>query len=156
MPPPSTEGPKRDTHNSRPAAQPLTQPTVHGYLRRAYARSLIRCLVTNMSVSVGYFKRFWRALDRFGAALFYNIEDITISSLCWAVRNEAANITARHATTRLRLYGWQERTLLWMGNGLEFFWPGHCEGARISDIGVANNTKTLLEPWFLREPQDAK
>lgn len=95
---------------------------------------------------VTYFKRFWRGFDRFGAAVIYNIEDVTISSLCWVVLNADTNITAKKALVTLRLAPWQHATLKWIGHGLEFFWPGHCEGARISDIGVSENIQELLCP----------
>lgn len=77
-------------------------------------------------------------LDRLGAALIFNEPDITISSLCWVVRTPSA------AVIPLKLSGWQYRLLLWIGDRLEQFWPGHCADARGGDLDTSARSRLLL------------
>ena len=79
------------------------------------------------------------AVDRLGAALLFNEPDITISSLCWVVRS---GTPAQNAA--LKLYGWQKSALQLVGDGLEYFWPGHCARARTSDIQTSSRAAQLL------------
>lgn len=84
------------------------------------------------------------ALDRLGAALIFNEPDITISSLCWIVRNATKYRIAEVALPKLKLAVWQKFALVWIGNGLEYFWPGHCEAARQGDLQTGANARSLL------------
>lgn len=79
------------------------------------------------------------AIDRFGAAVIFNEPDITISSLCWVVRlGTPAQVAA------FKFSSWQRLVLRGIGSGLEFFWPGHCAGARDEDIAVSSRTRQML------------
>lgn len=84
------------------------------------------------------------AVDRLGAAVIYNQPDITISSLCWIVRNGTKLKIAEDALPVLRLAPWQKFSLVWIGNGLEYFWPGHCEAARKGDLQTGARARRLL------------
>lgn len=78
-------------------------------------------------------------VDRLGAAVIYNEPDITISSLCWIVRSGTDQQRAA-----LKLYRWQLLSLRGIGNGLEYFWPGHCARARTGDIQTSARARALL------------
>jgi hypothetical protein len=78
------------------------------------------------------------AVDRFGAAIIYNEPDITISSLCWIVRTNAPTLAS------LKLSPWQLKSLVYIGNGLERFFPGHCAAARLGDLETSARSRTLL------------
>jgi hypothetical protein len=78
-------------------------------------------------------------IDRLGAALVFNEPDITISSLCWVVRNGNSEELGA-----LKLYSWQLCALRGIGNTLEHFWPGHCTRARDGDIQASTRARTLL------------
>lgn len=84
-------------------------------------------------------------LDRFGAALFFNRPDITISALCWVVRFAPTDLVAAAALRDLELYRWQAAILSWIGDGLELLQPGHCAYARASDTITAKSTVSLLQ-----------
>lgn len=84
------------------------------------------------------------AVDRFAAALVYNQPDITISSLCWIVRNGEKLKIAEDALLVLKLSKWQHRSLVLIGNGLERFFPGHCEAARRGDLLTGQRARSLL------------
>lgn len=84
------------------------------------------------------------ALDRAAAAVFFNRPDITISSLCWIVRNRVSNPIAGHAYSLCKFSGWQTKLLQWIGAGLEFIAKGHCAAARDSDLAVSNSVLALL------------
>jgi hypothetical protein len=84
------------------------------------------------------------ALDRLGAALVFNEPDITISSLCWIVRYATKLKIAEDALPKLKLAEWQKFALTWIGNGLEYFWPGHCESARQGDVQTTFRARGLL------------
>lgn len=77
--------------------------------------------------------------DRLGAAIIFNEPDITISSLCWIVRDGSSDMVAR-----LKLYGWQRLLLGAIGAGLEHFWPGHCIAARTGDLDTSARSRFLL------------
>jgi hypothetical protein len=83
-------------------------------------------------------------VDRFAAALVYNQPDITISSLCWIVRNGEKLKIAEDALVVLKLSKWQHRSLTLIGNGLERFFPGHCEAARMGDLQTTQRARSLL------------
>jgi hypothetical protein len=85
------------------------------------------------------------AIDDMGAALFFNRNDITISSLCWLQRtadNGDPNICARLASLYLRT--WQHSFLRHVGDALEWLSPGHCERARIADRARGRSMDALL------------
>lgn len=84
-------------------------------------------------------------LDRFGAAVFFNRPDITISSLCWIVRYALQDdVIAIQALSTLKLYKWQHWILLKLSSVLEWIQPGHCFGARATDIETAQSVLNLL------------
>lgn len=87
------------------------------------------------------------AIDRLGAALLFNEPDITISSLCWIVRYATTLKIAENALPVLKLAGWQRFALQWIGNGLEHFWPGHCDAARWGDLQTNQRTRDLLSDF---------
>lgn len=72
------------------------------------------------------------AVDEFAAALFFNRADLTISSMCYIVRQ---GTTAQ--LVFLKPSPAQRAVLLAIGAGLEFFWPGHCKAAWASDLSRA-------------------
>lgn len=79
------------------------------------------------------------ALDRWGGAIIFNEPDITISSLCWIVREGSTSMQSA-----LKLYGWQLLALRGIGSALEYFWPGHCAAARLGDLQTSARSRTLL------------
>lgn len=76
-------------------------------------------------------------LDCFGAILFWNQPDITISSLCRLVQ--------LNKISALKLYGWQHWILKQLAPVLNWIQTNHCELARLSDIARAKRTLALLE-----------
>jgi hypothetical protein len=84
------------------------------------------------------------AFDRLGAALLFNQPDVTISSLCWVVRNGTSLKIAEDALRAMKLARWQLWFLWRVGDGLERFWPGHCERARRSDLQTQERARKLL------------
>jgi hypothetical protein len=83
-------------------------------------------------------------VDRLGAALVFNQPDITISSLCWIVLNGEKLKIAEDALVELKLWRWQRFALKWIGHGLEYFWPGHTEAARLGDLQTGERSRKLL------------
>lgn len=79
------------------------------------------------------------AFDRNAAAIVFNEPDITVSSLCWIVRNGSTQMVQA-----LELYGWQDELLIVIGAGLEYFWPGHCASARAGDLQASARSRQLL------------
>jgi len=90
---------------------------------------------------VSYFKTVMLGLDDWGSAALLGRNDLCISAACGLVR------TQRDAG--LKLWAWQRIFLKGVGSALDFFWPGHCEGAIGGDINRANSTLALLQ-----EPHD--
>jgi hypothetical protein len=94
------------------------------------------------------------ALDRFGAAVFFNMTDCCISSLCWvmlATTGRIETIAAEKARAlatldSLKPYRWQEEALLFIGRALEWHWPGHCKASANADILTAMRTISYLQP----------
>lgn len=94
------------------------------------------------------------AADRAGAAVIFNEPDITISSLCWIVRQaDEARFRAQvmpldkvafAALAELKLYGWQLTLLRCIDSALEYFWPGHCAAARQGDLDTSARSRRLL------------
>lgn len=98
-----------------------------------------------MSFSGTYAHTFLIALDQTGAAVLFNRNDATISSLCHLqLETDAGNAdaAAKHAT--LNLHPWQVWFLRHVGAGLEWKWPGHCARAAAADIARAESTKAIL------------
>lgn len=84
-------------------------------------------------------------LDDLGAAVLFNRNDITISSLCWMQRTADAgdpNVSAKLATLDLR--PWQHGFLRRVGAGLEWIRPGHCDRARRADQARGKSMAVLL------------
>ena len=88
-----------------------------------------------------YLKAVALGLDDMGAAILLNRNDLCISAACGLVRTGHAS--------GLQLHSWQRIFLTGVGTALDFFWPGHCEGAIGGDINRANSTLALL-----KEPHD--
>lgn len=94
------------------------------------------------------------ALDRFGAAVLFNMTDCCISSLCWVMLAMAGRIEttaaekarAIAALDSLKPYRWQEELLLLIGRALEWHWPGHCKASANADILTAMRTISYLQP----------
>jgi hypothetical protein len=84
-----------------------------------------------------YFKSVMLGLDDWGAAILLNRNDLCISAACGLVR--------RNTILPLELYPWQQSFLRVVGAVLDYFWPGHCEGAIQGDINRANSTLALLK-----------
>lgn len=95
------------------------------------------------------------ALDRWGAAVFFNRPDLTISTLCWmaltvegiasgALPTAAEKMIALKMYNDVRPYHWQDWSLLCIGKCLEFIQPGHCSKARLDDLAVLDATRALL------------
>lgn len=78
-------------------------------------------------------------LDEFTSSLLLNRNDLTISSACGLIRRGPA------AAAPMQLHEWQTAPLRAIGSALEYFWPGHCEGAIANDILRAKSTLALLE-----------
>jgi hypothetical protein len=78
------------------------------------------------------------ALDQFGAAVFFNRADLTVSAMCWLVR--------KGRTEDLRPGRWQTWLLVHIGNVLEWVQPGHLEAARVGDLIRANSVRLMLVP----------
>lgn len=87
-----------------------------------------------------YFRKQALELDRSLAVLFFNQQDITVSSLCWLVRT----YPSVKVQARVPLHGRQVWLLRKIGNGLEYFWPGHCVAAREADIARARQMQASL------------
>lgn len=95
------------------------------------------------------------ALDRFGAAVLFNMTDCCISSLCWVMLVTAhrlpdstlAEVSRAHAALdSLKPYRWQEEMLLVIGRCLEWKWPGHCKASANADILTSMRTISYLQP----------
>lgn len=93
-------------------------------------------------------------LDDFGAALFLNRNDCTISTACDLVRKMyAGNRAARdlvYLTFSFR--NWQIRALRVIGAALERIQPGHCNAARLADIARGRSAVALLDSVALPSP----
>lgn len=86
------------------------------------------------------------AIDQTAAAVLFNRDDVTISSLCGLVRRmDAGNHTADFTLhVALQLRPWQIGFLRFTGTALEKFWPGHCEGAISSDVARGARAQAIL------------
>jgi len=97
-------------------------------------------LEADMSWDIAYSHTLALAVDRLGAALVFNQPDITISSLCWIVRQ----VHSEEMVQWLKLYWWQLWLLWRIGDFLEYFWPGHCADARLGDLDTSQRSRVLL------------
>lgn len=85
-------------------------------------------------------------LDDFGAAVFFNRNDVTISTLCRIVQlARAKDAGGEWALKQLGLWKWQYVVLAWLGPFLNDLQTNHCEKARLADIQRAKRILTLLD-----------
>lgn len=75
-------------------------------------------------------------VDDLAAAVFLGRNDMTISTACDLVRKmDRGNKAARDLVLlTFGFHDWQISALRRIGAGLERFWPGHCNRARLADI----------------------
>lgn len=99
-----------------------------------------------MSFQRSYVHTVLVAIDQTAAAVLFNRDDVTISSLCGLVRRmDAGNHTADFTLhVALQLRPWQIGFLRFTGMALEKFWPGHCEGAISSDVARGARAQAIL------------
>lgn len=86
--------------------------------------------------SHSYFKTVMLGVDDLGAAIILNRNDMSISAACGLVLNGFAD--------PLRLSRFQHGFCWYTGKALNYFWPGHCEGAVINDLLRGKYTLSLL------------
>lgn len=93
-------------------------------------------------------------LDDFGAALFLNRNDCTISTACDLVRKmDAGNKAARDIVwLTFAFKRWQITALRAIGAGLERIQPGHCNAARLADIARGRSAAVVLDSVALPSP----
>ncbi len=109
------------------------------------------------------------ALDRVGAAVFFNRADLTISTLCWMALlvkdprrpswsyadgtnldhaaldpGEQDTLIACRMVVQVNPYRWQFWALVGIGHALEFLSPRHCARARKDDLVMLDATRALL------------
>lgn len=99
-----------------------------------------------MSWSQTYSHALLYAVDTFGAVAFFNRPGgVTISSLARIVHlaseDAGYNGVWKARVASLKLWGWQQRFLLWLEPRLG---EAHCEGARMADIFRAHGVMDLL------------
>jgi hypothetical protein len=92
-----------------------------------------------MSWSDTYTHTIALAADFFGAALFWNQQDITISSLCWMACTNDPRLAG------LTLYKWQTWLLLKIGPLLNDIQTNHMALARAADVARAERVLALLQ-----------
>ena len=99
-----------------------------------------------MSFQRSYVHTVLVAIDQLGAALLFNRDDTTISSLCGLTRRmDRGDKAARNLIyLRLALRDWQIGFLRTTGRALERFWPGHCEAAIKADIQRGQRVLAIL------------
>lgn len=86
------------------------------------------------------------AVDQLAAAVFFNRSDVTVSSLCRVVQLADAGVEDFPERLRyLNLSDRQVEALRWIGTQLDKRWPGHCEGARLGDLGRQGSARSLLQ-----------
>lgn len=78
-------------------------------------------------------------LDQLGAAIFFNRNDLTISSLCGLVLLDDRWIAI------LKLSSWQVKTLKVLGRVLNWIQANHCPNAILGDQARANFTLMTLQ-----------
>lgn len=82
-------------------------------------------------------------LDDLGAAILFNRDDVTISSLCGLQRRADAGKDQR--IQWLDLHGWQVGFLRGLWYVLEWIKRGHCEAAITADRARGASMQALLE-----------
>ena len=86
------------------------------------------------------------AIDDAAAAVLFNRDDVTISSLCGLYRrSRAGDARAAAVLAAMGLKGWQRTFLRLVGDGLERILPGHCARAIAADILRGQAMVALLE-----------
>lgn len=94
-----------------------------------------------------YFQTVMIGLDQLGAAILFNRNDFTISSLCGIVRNAKVRPGGIEA---LKLSPWQRTVLEKLGVALNWVTrKNHCQDAIISDLARSTSTSILLKDQIL-------
>lgn len=75
-------------------------------------------------------------LDQLGAAILFNRNDLTISTMC--------DMVAKGDDASLKLQGWQRAFLKRLGPVLNKIQADHCAQARVGDEGRATSTLSVL------------
>lgn len=88
-------------------------------------------------------------IDQLGAAILFNRNDFTISSLAGIVLNVKVDPSWQEEIAALKLSTWQIKVLLGIGTALNFFFPQHCQKAIASDLARATSTRTILNNQIL-------
>lgn len=85
-------------------------------------------------------------VDDLAAAVFLARNDMTISTACDLVRKmDGGNKAARDLVLlTFGFHDWQIKALRRVGAGLEHFWPGHCNRARLADIARGRDSAVIL------------
>ncbi|MDE2105825.1 MAG: hypothetical protein KGL39_51855 [Patescibacteria group bacterium] len=85
------------------------------------------------------------AFDDLLAAVLFDLDDTTVSSLCGVQRRaDAGDPRAAAALTALYLRPWQHGFLRVVGRALEWIRPGHCERAIAADLARGKTMRGLL------------
>lgn len=84
------------------------------------------------------------ALDMWGAAVFWNRPDITISSMCGLVMLADQHAEWRPNVEGLKLYRWQIAVLRFLGPILNRIQANHCQLAIYADIQRAQQLMSTL------------
>lgn len=93
-----------------------------------------------------YLKTTAVGFDMWCAGIFFDQDDVTVSSICGLVRRmDKGDKTARNLVMfTLQLHDWQIGACRKIGAQLERYWPGHCEAAIAADILRAKRAISLL------------
>ena len=84
-------------------------------------------------------------LDDFGAAVLFNRNDVTISTMCRVVQLVDRKVAvAESVLKRLALHPWQVFFLRWVGRGLTLIKRHHCAKALVADMGRASAIQALF------------
>jgi hypothetical protein len=80
------------------------------------------------------------AFDQFAAVFWFNVPDVTISSLCWLARSYPDS----YVQNRVPLHRWQLWVLRALGGVLDFIQYRHCILARESDLQRGARIEKIL------------
>jgi hypothetical protein len=84
-------------------------------------------------------------VDQLAAAVFFNRNDLTVSALCRIVQlSDSGDAKFQAALDSMKLARWQIGFLRKLAPVLDWIQAGHCELARLGDIGRARSTAALL------------
>lgn len=98
-----------------------------------------------MSWSGTYSHNVLLGVDFLGAIVFWNVEDITISSLCGLVMNYDKDPSGwQRNLDMLKLYEWQISVLRWLGPKLNDIKANHCQLAIEADTARAKHAIAVL------------